>query len=143
MLEGARRSLFFLALEEIYLTRPYRRNAVMSIVGDVDIHIQKWDRCNHRNEKTGDLKEWYFHLDVGKVCFFLIAMDDCNSNGLRIYWKLWDEEVYMLELDPVARVLRSPDMSENALFELSKIYYEIHEELRNTLARLLKDAYAY
>ena len=70
MLEGARRSLFYLAIEEIYFTKPYRRVAAMSIVGDVYVHIQKWDRINQRNEETGDLKKWYFHLDVGKRCLY-------------------------------------------------------------------------
>ena len=54
----------------------------MGIVGDVDIHIQKWDRRNHRDEKSGDLKKWDLHLHVAKCAFvFGLAMNDNVSNG--------------------------------------------------------------
>ena len=55
----------------------------------------------------------------------------------------------MLEPDLIACLLRNADMYKYALFELSKTYYKIHEELgkkgvqvfrRSTLAHLLKDA---
>ena len=36
----------------------------------------------------------------------------------------------MLEPDPVACLLRNAEMYEYASFELSKTYYNIHEELR-------------